>query len=64
MLKESGEPIGAIDVVNFREDIEEAENGYCLGAYWWHLGIMTEAFKRVIRFLFERSRRKSYYGYL
>ena len=53
VLKESGEPIGAIDVVNFREDIEEAEIGYCLGAYWWHLGIMTEAFKRVIRFLFE-----------
>ena len=53
VLKESGEPIGAIDVLNFREDIEEAEIGYCLGASWWHKGIMTEAFKRVIRFLFE-----------
>ena len=53
VLKELGEPIGAIDVVNFREDIEEAEIGYCLGADWWHMGIMTEAFKRVIRFLFE-----------
>lgn len=53
VLKESGEPIGAIDVVNFKEDIEEAEIGYCLGVSWWHKGIMTEAFKRVIRFLFE-----------
>ena len=51
-MKELGEPIGAIDVVNFRGDIEEAEIGYCLGADWWHMGIMTEAFKRVIRFLF------------
>ena len=51
--KKSGEPIGAIDVVNLREDIEEAEIGYCLGTAWWHLGIMTEAFQRVIRFLIE-----------
>ena len=53
VLKELGDPIGAIDVVNFREDIEEAEIGYCLGYRWWHKGIMTEAFKRVIQFLFE-----------
>ena len=52
-MKESGEPIGAIDVVNLREDIEEAEIGYCLGTAWWRLGIMTEAFQRVIQFLFE-----------
>ncbi len=27
--------------------------GYCLGDEYWHKGIMTEAFMRVIRFLFE-----------
>ena len=53
VLKEIGEPIGSISIVNIREDIEEAEIGYCLGYSWWHKGIMTEAFERVIRFLFE-----------
>nr|WP_295051698.1 GNAT family protein [Ruminococcus sp.] len=27
--------------------------GYCLGYNWWHKGIMSEAFKEIIRFLFE-----------
>lgn len=53
VLKASGEPIGAISVVHLRDEIEEAEVGYCLGYRWWHRGIMTEAFQRVIRFLFE-----------
>ena len=53
ILKELNEPIGAISVVKLREDIEEAEIGYCLGCRWWHRGIMTEAFQRVIQFLFE-----------
>lgn len=52
-LKEIGEPIGSIGVVRLREDIEEALIGYCLGYNWWHQGIMTEAFKEIIRFLFE-----------
>ena len=52
-LKEIGEPIGSISVVSLRDDIEEAMIGYCLGYNWWHKGIMTEAFKEVIRFLFE-----------
>ncbi len=53
VLKETGEPIGSIGVVKFREDIMSAEIGYCLGYNWWHKGIMTEAFSRVIKFLFE-----------
>ena len=51
--KETGELIGGIGAVRLREDIEEVEIGYCMGYDWWHKGIMTEAFKRVIRFLFE-----------
>lgn len=53
VLKEKGEPIGSISVISIRNDIEEAEIGYCLGYDYWHKGIMTEAFSRVIRFLFE-----------
>lgn len=52
-LKEIGEPIGAIGVVQLREDIEAATIGYCLGYNCWHKGIMSEAFKEIIRFLFE-----------
>lgn len=53
VLKEINEPIGSIGAVSFREDKKEIEIGYCLGYPWWHQGIMTEAFQRVIRFLFE-----------
>ncbi len=52
-LKESGEAIGAIDVIALREDIAEAEIGYCLGELYWGKGYMTEAFRAVIRFLFD-----------
>ncbi len=52
-LKEIGEPIGAISVVQLREDTEAATIGYCLGYNWWHKGIMSEAFREIIRFLFE-----------
>jgi len=53
VLKELGEPVGAIGVARIREDISEVEIGYCLGYRWWHKGIMTEAFSAVIKFLFE-----------
>ena len=53
VLKAINEPIGAIDVIEIRENTEEAFIGYCLGNKWWHQGIMTEAFQAVIRFLFE-----------
>ena len=53
VLKKTNEPIGAISVVSMREDIKSAEIGYCLGFNWWHKGITTEAFRRVIQFLFE-----------
>ena len=52
-LKESLEAIGAIDVISIREDIACCEIGYCLGERFWGSGYMPEAFKAVIRFLFE-----------
>ncbi len=54
VLKSTNEPIGQIDVVNLNEEIESVEIGYCLGYNFWHKGIMTEAFKVVIKFLFEQ----------
>ena len=51
--KQSGEPIGSIGTVKLNEDIEGVEIGYCIGYNYWHKGIMSEAFSRVIKFLFE-----------
>ena len=51
-LKEIGELIGSISVVHHRDDIAEAEIGYCIGKSWWHKGIMTEALTAVMQFLF------------
>lgn len=52
VLKEINEPIGSISVVQLRDDIAQAEIGYCIGRNWWHRGIMTEALSAVIEFLF------------
>lgn len=51
--KELGQPIGSISVVHHRDDIAEAEIGYCIGKYWWHRGIMTEALAAVMDYLFD-----------
>lgn len=52
-LKEIGEPIGSIGVVNINDEVESVEIGYCIGSKWWHKGIMSEALKEVIRFFME-----------
>ena len=52
VLKELGQPIGSISVVQQRQDIGQAEIGYCIGRSWWHQGITTEALNAVIDFLF------------
>ncbi len=53
VLKEIGEPVGTISVVNKNENLAIVHIGYCIGSKWWHQGIMTEAFKAVIPFFFE-----------
>lgn len=53
VLKETGEPIGSIDVCHIHANIDAAEIGYCIGKAHWGKGIMTEAFKAVIKYLFE-----------
>lgn len=52
VLKQIGEPIGSISAVRQRDDIGQAEIGYCIGRRWWHNGIMSEALGAVIDFLF------------
>lgn len=53
VLKETNKPIGSIGVVKIIDEIKAVEIGYCIGYDFWHKGITTEAFTRVIRFLFE-----------
>lgn len=51
-LRELGEPIGSISAVRQDEKIGEAEIGYCIGSPWWGRGLMPEALRAVVRFLF------------
>ncbi len=51
-LKELGQPIGSISAVRLDERTHSAVIGYCIGARWWHRGMMSEALKAVIDFLF------------
>lgn len=53
VLRELGEPIGSLAVVAREDEIEKCELGYCIGRAWWGKGIMPEAVKRVIQYLFE-----------
>lgn len=54
-LKELGEPIGNISVVQRDDRARRAHIGYCLGKDWWHQGIMTEALGAVIKYLFREG---------
>ncbi len=52
VCKEIDQPIGSISAVRQNESVGSAEIGYCIGRRWWHKGIMTEALKAVMDFLF------------
>ena len=53
VLKEKGEPIGSISVVEKNENVSKVHIGYCIGKPWWHNGITSEALKAVMDFLFD-----------
>ena len=53
VMEYQGRCIGTISVVRQSERDESAELGYDLGYDYWNKGLMTEAAKAVIRFLFE-----------
>ena len=52
-IEMNGELIGDISVVLWNEDNESCEIGYCLCRRFWNQGIMSEALRRVIAYLFE-----------
>ncbi|MDY3225061.1 MAG: GNAT family N-acetyltransferase [Candidatus Faecousia sp.] len=54
VLKEIGEPIGSIGVVEQNERAQLAQIGYCIGKRWWHQGMTSEAMKAVMDFLFDQ----------
>ncbi|MBR6186562.1 MAG: GNAT family N-acetyltransferase [Clostridia bacterium] len=53
--KDTGEVIGNIAVVNLEEAAQAAEVGYCLGRAYWGQGVMTEALRAVIDYLFDEA---------
>ena len=52
-LKDSGDPIGSIDVVNYIDG--NPEIGYCLSKKYWNQGLMTEACKAFAKYLFNKG---------
>lgn len=53
VVKETNTLIGTITVVEYDENIGTMEIGYAIGRPWWHKGYTSEAFSRVITYLFE-----------
>lgn len=51
--KENHQAIGSFGVVSMEENIQAVEIGYCIGVAYWNKGITSEAFERVMKFLFE-----------
>ncbi len=52
VLKETGRVIGSIGLVETNEDAHTGEFGYVIGRSWWNRGIVTEAMKEMLRYLF------------
>ena len=52
VLRELGEPVGTISVVDRNERLGILHIGYCVGSRWWRRGITTEAFRAIIPYLF------------
>ena len=50
-LRETGEPIGSI-MASTVGRAQSAHIGYCIGRKWWHRGIVSEAMKAVMDYLF------------
>ena len=48
-----GQVIGSISVAGKDDDVQKAHVGYCIGRNWWRKGIMSEALKAVMDYLFD-----------
>ncbi len=53
VLKEGRVLIGDISVMHVDEYQETGNVGYCMGRCWWGRGLMTEAFREVLRYCFK-----------
>ncbi len=51
--KETGKPIGNISVVKLNESTEAADIGYCMSRTYWGRGLMPEALRAVMDYLFD-----------
>ena len=51
--KESGEVIGNVSVVKLDEEVNAAEMGYCMGRAYWGRGLMPEALRATMTYLFD-----------
>ena len=49
----NGQAIGSIAVVEHDDRIGKAQIGYCIGRNWWHMGIVSEALKAIMDYLFD-----------
>lgn len=52
-LKENRQTIGNISVIKLDKKIDAAEIGYCMSSSYWGQGIMPEALKAVMDYLFD-----------
>ena len=53
LIEFEGKAIGNIGVVRLNEHSENADIGYCMGVNYWNKGLMSEAAKGIIDYLFE-----------
>jgi RimJ/RimL family protein N-acetyltransferase len=51
--KNTGKVIGNISVVKLIESIDAAEMGYCMSRAYWGQGLMPEALRAVMDYLFD-----------
>ncbi len=54
-LKRTGEVIGDLAVMRVDESVAEAELGWCMGRRWWGKGLMPEAGRAVLGYLFRQA---------
>lgn len=53
VLKETGEAIGSIGLVNVDNKNERADMGYCIAEEYWGQGMVSEATQALLDFLFK-----------
>ncbi|MBR2925171.1 MAG: GNAT family N-acetyltransferase [Clostridia bacterium] len=56
VLKETGQPIGAVFLDELEDDARSASVHYLLGRAFWNQGLTTEAVQRVLDFAFDELR--------